>query len=82
MRFLYYFSIHLKTGNPFSEERQSKRNNEDLDIVFSVDGIEDMYDEISGRSAGIIIQPLRHMPYGKEFYVTDPDAYIIAFPEQ
>jgi hypothetical protein len=26
-----------------------------------------------------IIQPLRAMPYGKEFYIADPDGYIIGF---
>lgn len=28
-----------------------------------------------------IIQPLRTIPYGKEFYITDPDGYIIGFLE-
>lgn len=34
--------------------------------------------EISGRSVEII-QPLRTMPYGKEFYVADTDGHVIAF---
>jgi hypothetical protein len=25
--------------------------------------------------------PLRHMPYGREFYVRDPDGYIPGFVE-
>ena len=74
-------SIHLKTGKPSLEERKNKRINEDLDIVFSVEGIENLYEEFSNRSIEII-QPLRNMPYGKEFYVTDPDGYIIAFLEE
>jgi len=24
-----------------------------------------------------IIEPLREMPYGREFYITDPDGYIL-----
>src|ERR1041385_2712039 len=44
------YSIHLKLGNPTSDERRSKRDNEDLDIVFSVQGIEDLYEEYSARS--------------------------------
>jgi predicted enzyme related to lactoylglutathione lyase len=75
------FSIHLKEGKPSIEERQKRRNNEDLDIVFSVDGIEDLYEEISSKSVEFI-QPLREMDYGKEFYVADPDGYIIAFLEE
>lgn len=74
-------SIHLKLGNPLIEERKNKRNNEDLDIAFSVDGIEDLYEELSNKPIEFL-QPLRDMPYGKEFYVTDPDGYIIAFLEE
>jgi predicted enzyme related to lactoylglutathione lyase len=28
-----------------------------------------------------IVQPLREMPYGTEFYISDPDGYIISFIE-
>ena len=74
-------SIHLKLGNPVREERQNKRDNEDLDIVFSVQGIEDLYEEYSTRSVEFT-QPLRAMAYGKEFYVVDPDGYILGFLEE
>lgn len=74
-------SIHLKLGEPSIEERQSKRENEDLDVVFSVQGIEDLYEELLNRSVEFV-QPLRDMAYGKEFYVADPDGYIIAFLEE
>ena len=75
------YSIHLKSGNPSIDERKRRRINEDLDIVFSVDGIEDLYEEML-TNAVEIIQPLRHMPYAKEFYVADPDGYIIGFLEE
>ncbi len=74
-------SIHLKSGKPSIEERKNRRNNEDLDIVFSVDGIEELYQEFVSKSVEII-QPLRDMPYGKEFYMIDPDGHIIAFVEE
>lgn len=70
-------SIHLKLGEPSIEERMNKRNN-GLDIVFSVDSIEKLYQELSNKSIEFV-QPLRDMPYGKEFYVADPDGYTIAF---
>lgn len=70
--------IHLKAGKPSINERRSKRTHEDLDIVFSVEGIETVYEEFSGRSIELV-QPLRDMPYGKEFYIADPDGYIISF---
>ena len=75
------YSIHLKMGNPSPEEKEKRRNREDLDIVFSVDGIEDLYEELSNRSVEFA-QSLRDMPYGKEFYVADPDGNIIAFLEE
>lgn len=75
------YSIHLKSGKPSIEERKNKRNNEDLDIIFSIEGIEELYQEIVSSSAEII-QPLRTAPYGKEFYIGDPDGYIIAFLEE
>lgn len=74
------FTIHLKSGSPLAEERKRKRANEDLDLVFSVFNIEALYRELSGKSVEII-QPLREMPYGKEFYISDPDGYIISFLE-
>src|SRR5580765_3337406 len=64
------FSIHLKLGKSSNAESQFKRNNEDLDIVFSVEGIEDLYEEISAKSVELV-QPLRAMNYGKEFYIAD-----------
>lgn len=75
------YSIHLKLGKPSIEERKNKRNNEELDIVFSVDDIENLYEALSNKNIEVI-QPLREMPYGKEFYVADPDGYIIAFIEE
>lgn len=73
-------SIHLKHGTPSRQERESKRINEGLDLIFSVDGIENMYKQLSQEPIEII-QPLRQMPYGKEFYIADPDGYLISFIE-
>jgi catechol 2,3-dioxygenase-like lactoylglutathione lyase family enzyme len=74
------FSIHLKSGNPSAEERKSKRENENLDIVFSVEGVKDLYDDFLNKSVEIV-QPLCDRPYGKEFYIADPDGYILGFLE-
>jgi catechol 2,3-dioxygenase-like lactoylglutathione lyase family enzyme len=75
------YSIHLKTGKPSIEERKNKRKNQDLDLIFSVEGIEDLYKELSNKFVEFT-QPLRNMPYGKEFYIADPDGYIISFLEE
>ena len=75
------YSIHLKVNRPSIEERENRRTNDDLDIIFSVDGIEGLYEELLNKSVEFI-QLLRDMPYGKEFYVADPDGNIIAFLEE
>jgi predicted enzyme related to lactoylglutathione lyase len=71
------YSIHLKSGTPSIDKRKT---NEDLDIIFLVNEIKDLYEEILSKSVEII-QPLREMPYGKEFYIADPDGNVIAFLE-
>jgi catechol 2,3-dioxygenase-like lactoylglutathione lyase family enzyme len=75
------YSIHLKLGKPSITERENKRKNEDLDIVFSVESIEHLYENLSNKPIDFV-QSLRNTPYGKEFYVADPDGYIIAFLEE
>jgi len=75
------YSIHLKLAKTSIEERENRRNNEHLDIIFSVEGIEDLFENLVNSSVEII-QPLRDMPYGREFYIVDPDGYIISFLEE
>lgn len=71
-------SIHLKAGTPSSSERQRRRKNEDVDLIFGVKGLDDLYEQVCSQAMEIV-QPLRVMPYGREFYVGDPDGYILAF---
>lgn len=72
------FSIHLKAGNPSAAERANKRREDGLDIVFAVHNPEALYRDFTAKAINII-QPLRDMPYGKEFYIEDPDRYILGF---
>lgn len=73
------YSIHLKMKESFNEKKLNKHK-EDVDITFSVDNIENLYEELLKKSVNII-QSIRQMPYGKEFYVADPDENILAFLE-
>lgn len=73
-------SIHLKIGRPAKGERERRRKDEDLDIYFGVTDIESYYENILTRDIEVI-QPLREMPYGKEFYIIDPDGYILGFKD-
>lgn len=74
------FSIHLKLGYPANEERTSRRHSEHVDITFSISNIHTLFEAIKSMPI-IIVQPLRQMPYGSEFYIADPDGYILAFLE-
>src|SRR5262249_44953304 len=60
------YSIHLKQADA-TAERGCRRTSGDLDITFTVEGIGYMYEDIKSRDVEII-QPLREMPYGTEFY--------------
>lgn len=65
------FSIHLKQGKP-----NGNKVNGDIDLMFDVEDIDGVYRLLAGQS---IIQPLREMPYGREFYIEDPDGYVLSF---
>ena len=73
-------SIHLKLADATRGEREFRRKNEHLDVTFTVADLHAVYKDTKDRSVPII-QPLREMPYGHEFYVADPDGYILAFVE-
>jgi len=67
-------SIHLKLGEPIL------KSGDDLDLVFSIENIEALYNDLVAKGTSIT-QPLRDMPYGKEFYLSDPDGHRLAFVE-
>jgi predicted enzyme related to lactoylglutathione lyase len=73
-------SIHLKLVDAPVKAGENEQNNENLEITFAVDGIEAHYEDLKKRAV-TIIEPLRDMPYGREFYIADPDENIIAFIE-
>ena len=66
--------IHLKTG------QRPKRGEDELDVNCSVEGVDVLYDEWKRQSVEVT-QPLRDMPYGREFYIADPDGHILGFVE-
>jgi predicted enzyme related to lactoylglutathione lyase len=70
-------SIHLKADDTRGVR---VRGRDELDIMFYVDGIEGFYEAALNQSIDIV-QPLREMPYGREFYIADPDGNRIGFVE-
>ena len=71
--------VHLKEAPKNQAERQWRRANEHLDAAAGVDGIEAFYEYCVGNGV-TIIKPLMPTDWGtKDFYIEDPDGYIISF---
>jgi catechol 2,3-dioxygenase-like lactoylglutathione lyase family enzyme len=71
--------LHLKEAPKNQAERQYRRDNEHLDASAGVDGIEAFYERCVAKGA-TILRPLAATAWGtKDFYVEDPDGYIISF---
>jgi uncharacterized glyoxalase superfamily protein PhnB len=73
--------IHLKCAEKLDAERAHRRSGEHLDAFLAVSGVRELHEELVGRGAPII-RPLEQRPWGtREFYVEDPDGYILCFSE-
>ena len=71
--------IHLKEAPRAEAERHYRREHEHLDAAAGVDGIEEFYARCIASGAAIL-KPIAATAWGtKDFYVEDPDGYIIAF---
>ena len=71
--------LHLKEAPKHTAERQHRRAHEHLDAAAGVDGIEAFYALCVGEGISVL-KPLAATAWGtKDFYVEDPDGYIIAF---
>ena len=71
--------VHLKEAPKFGAERKHRRDNEQLDAAAGVDGIEAYYARCVENGV-TIFRTLNDTPWGtKDFYVEDPDGYIVCF---
>ena len=71
--------LHLKEAPKNDAERQYRRTHEHLDASAGVDGIEVFYARCVAEGVSVL-KPLAATEWGtKDFYVEDPDGYIIAF---
>jgi catechol 2,3-dioxygenase-like lactoylglutathione lyase family enzyme len=71
--------LHLKEAPRNADERAHRRANEHLDAAGGVDGIEAFYAQCVAKGA-TIFKPLTATPWGtKDFYIEDPDGYIVSF---
>jgi uncharacterized glyoxalase superfamily protein PhnB len=76
-------AIHLKHGPPPTAGRANGGEDEHLDAYVSLSaGIRDLFGELQRRGA-TVIKPLEERPWAcLDFYVQDPDGYILCFSER
>jgi catechol 2,3-dioxygenase-like lactoylglutathione lyase family enzyme len=71
--------LHLKKAPKNQADRRWRRDNEHLDASAGVDGIEAFYEQCVANLA-TIVKPLAATEWGTmDFYLEDPDGYIISF---
>jgi catechol 2,3-dioxygenase-like lactoylglutathione lyase family enzyme len=75
------FMIHLKEAPKLAAERAHRKQHEHLDAYVAVSGIDDLYRDLLNRGASVT-RPLERRPWAcLDFYVEDPDGYILCFSE-
>jgi catechol 2,3-dioxygenase-like lactoylglutathione lyase family enzyme len=75
------FAVHLKCAPKTCEDRANRKRNEHLDAYADVVGVVALHDACRAKGA-TILKPLARTPWGTDdFYVEDPDGYIIGFGE-
>jgi catechol 2,3-dioxygenase-like lactoylglutathione lyase family enzyme len=70
--------IHLNCASPPPRDQAAFEQAEHLDACLIVFTAEKLAAEFSASGASFSV-PLRIQPYGAEFYIRDPDGYIIGF---
>ena len=70
--------IHLTCSAPLERDQTTFEAAEHLDACFGVQNAAALAARFASAGATFSV-PLRSMPYGKEFYVKDPDGYILGF---
>ncbi len=74
-------AIHLKCAPKSRSDREQRRREEHLDAYFTVFGIRDLFSELTTGGAQVL-KALEERPWGcLDFYVEDPDGYILCFSE-
>ncbi len=70
--------IHLRCAAPAPRDQAAFERAEHLDACAVISAAATLASELAAAGAPFSV-PLRTMPYGVEFYVRDPDGYIIGF---
>jgi uncharacterized glyoxalase superfamily protein PhnB len=75
------FEVHLKCAPKTVEDRENRRQHDHLDVYANVIGVDALYAACQAKGA-TILKPLDRTPWGtNDFYLEDPEGYIIVFGE-
>jgi catechol 2,3-dioxygenase-like lactoylglutathione lyase family enzyme len=72
--------IHLKHSNPTPRDQKAFEREGHIDLCIGVNSAEALTASFAQADVPFVV-PLRHVPYGTEFYVRDPDGYVLGFVE-
>jgi len=70
--------VHLKCAPPLGRDHAAFEAAEHIDASFGVYDAQLLASRFASAGAHLSI-PIRTMPYGTEFYVKDPDGYVLGF---
>src|SRR5688500_6727245 len=71
--------LHLKEAPKHHDDRRYRRDNQHLDAAAGVDGIDAFFNTCVANGV-TILKPLAPTEWGtRDFYVEDPDGYILCF---
>lgn len=70
--------VRLNCSAPLERDQKAFEAAEHLDACFGVEDAEALANAFASSGAVLSVK-LRSMPYGREFYVRDPDGYILGF---
>jgi catechol 2,3-dioxygenase-like lactoylglutathione lyase family enzyme len=75
-------AIHLKAAPKTIADRAHRKRHEHLDAYIVLRDAAALHDELRSRGA-LVTKPLEERPWScRDFYVEDPDGYILCFSEQ
>src|ERR1700728_479569 len=75
------FAVHLKCAPKTAEDREHRRQHAPLDVYGGVTGVRAL-DEACTAKGATILKPLAPTAWGTiDFYIEDPEGYIITFGE-
>ncbi|HEX3178729.1 MAG TPA: VOC family protein [Methylomirabilota bacterium] len=70
--------VHLQAGAPTPRDQAAFEQQEAIDVCLVVHGVAALAAAFAAAGVPFTVA-LRQMPYGEEFYVRDPDGYVLGF---